>query len=80
MLAVDFDELFANFFEQGDANRCIVDEGAAFAIGQDDAAEDERIGSGKAMCLEEPRRVIEFGGDAALGRAVAQQSWIVAIA
>ena len=43
MLAVDFDEGRAKLAQQPGRDRLIVDEGAAAAVGLDDAADDERL-------------------------------------
>src|SRR3546814_16948430 len=58
MLAVDFDQRAAEVAQQGGRTGLIVDEGAAAAVGLDDATDDQRFARfdvyelGRASCRE----------------------------
>ena len=68
-LALDLDRHLAELAQQADARRLVVDEGAAAAIGADDAAQhDDIVLGGDAGFVEKPARrmvggQVEFRGD-----------------
>ena len=78
-LAFDLHQEFAAAAQQRHADRLVVDEGAAAAVGGDLPAQDQRRGVVDALLAQQREdRMIrcqaELGGDAGLGRAGPHQS------